>query len=471
MQRALFFKIMTIGVITLILLIPLSNIESTIHERERYQEQATKNIARSWTGKQTIYGVLLVAPYKEKRYKTVETSEHGVQRVIQKEYTVQRHKYFLPDELNISANLLTQERYRGIYSVPVYESAVSLKGQLTLPKHLGIDDPAHDIIWETPYLAIGVQDIRGISRLVNVAINTKDLQVHPGPNTPIFSNGLHSFIKHTPTKDQNIDFDISFNVKGMQEISFIPTGKFTTVSLKSTWPHPSFIGHFLPKTRDINEQGFSAYWETSFFANTIEQHLRQCASTQICHEFNHNTFGVALHQPVNIYTQAKRSLKYALLFIGLTFVVFFLFEILKGLAIHPIQYGLVGISLALFYLLLISLSEHISFGLSYLIATIACVGMLSFYVSFVLRSKTRAIIFGLSLTGLYGALHMLIRSQDYALLMGTILLFCILTFIMAITRHIDWYTIEGQARDLRASKKKFDIFTPSQEADSSPDHT
>jgi inner membrane protein len=244
----------------------------------------------------------------------------------------------------------------------------------------------------------------------------------------------------------DLNFDVALELQGMESLSFLPTGKSTRVDLNSPWPHPKFEGRFLPKTREISGEGFSARWETSFFSSNMLEHLESCIRQNQCNAFQNNSFGVSLHQGVDIYLQAERSVKYALLFVGLTFVAFLLFEILKGLRIHAVQYGLVGIALALFYLLLISLSEHIAFGLSYIIASIACVSLISFYVSFVLRSAARGLIFAGTLSGLYGALYMLIRSEDYALLMGSGLLFGVLTFIMVITRDIDWYKIEAGAK-------------------------
>lgn len=237
------------------------------------------------------------------------------------------------------------------------------------------------------------------------------------------------------------------DLQGLKRLGFLPLGRDTHLKLASAWPHPSFEGRFLPVSREITDAGFTANWETSFLASNMEQHFTDCLERQNCTEFAGNLLTTAFIQPVDIYLQGERSLKYAILFVGLTFLAFFLFEILKSLKIHPIQYGLVGAALALFYLLLLSLSEHIAFPLAYVSASAACVSMLGFYVSFVLGNVRRGLGFGGALAGLYGALYVLIRSEDHALLMGTLLLTAVLLVVMIITRKVNWYQVSRDIRD------------------------
>ena len=446
MQKALIYKFLTIGGLVLLLLVPLSMIGGIIDGRQSHRATAVNDIAESWTGSQKVTGAVLVAPYKEKIIKEVEVYEDGKKQTVQKEQVLQRYKYILPETITINGDIKTEERYRGIYKVPVYTANMKLEGNFHVEKFLGIKDNLENITWQNPYIVFGVQDIRGINQSVKLNVNNKRIELRPGTRISFIPQGIHGTLNLGYSKAVDLNFDVALELQGMEKLSFLPTGKSTKVHLTSPWPHPRFEGRFLPKMREVSGEGFSASWETSFFSSNMLQHLESCIQRNQCNNFQNNAFGVSLHQGVDIYLQAERSVKYALLFIGLTFVAFFLFEILKGLNIHAVQYGLVGVALALFYLLLISLSEHMAFGLSYIIASVACVSLISFYVSFVLRSTTRGMIFAGTLTGLYSALYMLIRSEDYALLMGSGLLFGVLTFIMVITRDIDWYKIEAGAK-------------------------
>jgi inner membrane protein len=446
MQKILIYKFLAVAGFVLLLLIPLSMIGGVISERESYRDGVIKDISKSWTGQQKITGAILVSPYKEMVENEVDIYENGTKKTIFKKNTLQKYKYFLPEVIAIDGNITTTERYRGIYKVPVYLASLKLEGHFKIPKSLGITENITNITWQRPYIVFGVQDIRGISRSVKLHINKQNIPLLPGTHTSVIEQGMHAFLKAEYHKEQHLAFDIALELQGMEKISFLPTGKFTKVNLSSPWPHPSFVGRFLPQTREITDKGFTASWEISFLASNTLQHLLNCTQKDECKEFENNIFGVSLHQGVDIYLQTERSIKYALLFIGLTFVAFFIFEILKGSPIHAVQYGLVGMALALFYLLLISLSEHVSFCMSYIIASSACVSLLAFYMSYVLRSVKGGFSLGFMLGVLYGLLYLLIGSEDYALLMGSVLLFVVLAIIMMITRKIDWYRIEENSK-------------------------
>jgi inner membrane protein len=226
-----------------------------------------------------------------------------------------------------------------------------------------------------------------------------------------------------------------------EQFHIVPIGKETHVELHSDWSHPSFVGDFLPIERSVTESEFSARWQTSFFSTNFEEYFLNCAKGQHCIDFPKKIFGVSMIDPVNQYVKSYRALKYALLFIVLTFSGFFLFEVLKRLAIHPVQYGLVGLALAFFYLLLLSLSEHISFGLAYLISSMGCLSLIGFYVCYVLRSIKRGLGFSAGLSIIYALLYGLLSAEDYALLMGSLLLFVLLAIFMIITRKLDWYSL------------------------------
>jgi inner membrane protein len=241
----------------------------------------------------------------------------------------------------------------------------------------------------------------------------------------------------TPGKTNS--FELALLLQGTQALEYVPVGKQTTIRMRSEWPHPSFQGQFLPETREVTAQGFDATWRTSHLASGIESPLRGClAGRGACRT---STLGVSFIEPVNVYLQTERAAKYGFLFVAVTFLVFLLFELLKDLAIHPVQYGLVGVSLAMFFLLLLALTEHVPFAVAYVVASGSCIGLLAFYVSFVLRSVRRAAGFTTLLSALYGALYVLLRSEDMALLLGALLLFGILAAVMVVTRKVDWYRI------------------------------
>ncbi len=241
-------------------------------------------------------------------------------------------------------------------------------------------------------------------------------------------------------------FSFALTLRGMQTLSFAPVGLNTSVSVSSKWPHPRFIRRYLPERREISAAGFAAAWRVSSFSSAVKQQLQQCKNGQ-CAALLSNTFGVSLLEPVDIYQQAERSIKYGILFIGLTFVAIIIVEIVKRLQIHPVQYLLVGLALAVFYLLLVSLSEHIVFHWAYLIASIACTGLICFYLCGVMDSIKQGVFFSMLIALLYGILFVILRAEDFALLMGSLLLFAALAALMLITRQIDWYELTATRRN------------------------
>jgi inner membrane protein len=226
----------------------------------------------------------------------------------------------------------------------------------------------------------------------------------------------------------------------MESLSFVPVGEEVSLKLSSSWPHPEFIGKFLPVSRTIDETGYQAEWKITSFASSILEKVHQCESGNCSQLFN-GQLGVRHIEPVDVYSQSQRSLKYGFLFIGLSFISFFIFETVRELPIHAIQYTLVGCAIAIFYLLLVSLSEHIEFAIAYAIATLSCVCMLMYYLRYVLGGAKEAAAFSGLLLLLYGVLYVIISAEDYALLMGGCLTFVTLFIVMISTRNIDWYRV------------------------------
>jgi inner membrane protein len=290
------------------------------------------------------------------------------------------------------------------------------------------------------FLVLGISDTRGLGGTPTVAWDGRELEWKGGTGEPALPGGLHAEVGPL-APGTTVAFSASLVLSGTESLSYVPAGKETSIDLVSDWPHPSFGGRFLPATRTVTDEGFDAAWRVTHLASNVEAALRAHLAERR-HE-GINSLGVTFIEPVDVYLQTERAAKYGFLFVALTFVTFGLYELLKKLAIHPVQYGLVGIGLALFFLLLLALTEHVPFAVAYAASSAACVGLLGFYVSYVLRGVRRAGGFVAMLGSLYGALYVLLRSEDMALLLGAVLLFAILAAVMVVTRNVDWYRIGG----------------------------
>lgn len=463
MQKTLVLKLVSIGVLAFALLLAIALIRDIVRERQQYRDQVIADVARSWTGQQKISGIVLAVPYSVKVEKKVDQYADGEYQSTRVTEHEPRVKYLLPAELEITGTIDTEERYRGIYRVPVYTAHLNASGRFELPARDQL--LANEDIAEigTPFLVIGVTDTRGLTSDVALRANGQMLEPEAGSDTPFIGKGIHA---KTTLADldraQMVSFDTALTLQGMQSLTITPVGKRTRVSLTSPWPHPQFVGSFLPKTRSISDKGFTAEWETTHFASGLGHAFERC-TTGACKEFDGIRFGVSLINGVDIYLKSERSLKYAVLFIGLTFGTFFFFEIIKALPIHPIQYGLVGGGLAIFYLLLISLSEHVGFDMAYAMASAGSVGLLGFYLVHVLHSLTRGLAFAGALSAIYGALYMLVRSEDYALVMGSGLLFGALALVIVATRNVDWYKVAPVVQPMRWREERAAAPSGSQE--------
>ncbi len=439
MQRSLMLKIFVIGLLALGLYIPLAMIHGTVSERAYMRTRATESIADGASSHQRVTGPVLIVPYRKKVLSKVTDEATKKQSIV--EQFENGSLRFLPNKLSIDVNAPVETKHRGIYEALLYIAGINIEGDFILPKNLGITDNLEDYSFRSAYVAVGITDNRGIRGTPILKWGDNDLTFSPGADTALFKSGIHINLgKLDASSEKTYPFSANMNLRGTGQLEFTPIGKETRVKMRSPWPHPSFIGRYLPDSSSIYDGGFTAQWQTTHISTNIGQLFDRCNDDK-CAEWMQASLGTSFIQPVDIYQQAERSVKYGFLFIALTFVAFFLFEVLKRLAIHPIQYSLVGISLALFFLLLVSLSEHIAFGKAYLIAAFCCVALIGYYVSHVLQSYQRAIGFATALATIYAALYVLIRAEDYALMMGSILLFVLLGLVMLVTRKINWYEI------------------------------
>jgi inner membrane protein len=428
----LLLKAVVVGVLTLLLLIQLAMINGTIAERASYRQQAVESVARSSAGAQTLTGPVLVVPYEEAR---VYRGADG-QETVSTARTPGRLLVF-PEKLTLDGKLIPNKRKLGLHEVRVYE--LQAKVHATFRPHLpeATSDPSLRRIYGTPYLTVSLADVRGLADTPALTINGTPVQMKQGAGPLREDGGLQAPLAALPVgKPVALEVQLDLSLAGTESLALAPIGDSNDIHLVSAWPHPLFAGSFLPRTRTITDQGFDARWNiTALAAASQRQYAQGVALAEL------ESLSVDLVEPVNIYTQADRASKYGILFVALTFVGFFLFELVKRLAIHPVQYALVGLALAIFFLLLLSLSEHIAFWLAYLIASVACIGLLGFYLTAVLRSTTRGVGFAGMLTVLYGALYGLLVSEDNALVLGSLLLFAILAALMTLTRRIDWYAL------------------------------
>ncbi|MGR9072184.1 MAG: cell envelope integrity protein CreD [Gammaproteobacteria bacterium] len=443
MKHFLLKKFAALLGLMIVLLIALEMISGVIGERSRYRNDAKHGIAASWTGSQNVIGPVLVVPYEEKVTKTLWDKK--LKREVVKVEQVCRELYLMPDDLKIDGRVGTEMRYRGLYAVPVYSAKLAFSGKFAGEKVFDrIGRNANIVKWGEPYLAVPIGDTRGIPSRPALTWEARRIEFRAGSRIRGVPQGMHAALPAVPFEaGHDYSFSFELSLRGMEELSFAPAGENTEVALNSDWPHPGFSGRYLPERRSVSDTGFEAVWRASSFSSNIGQALDQCRNGN-CNALLNNRFGVTLVQPVDVYRQSERSIKYAALFISLTFVAFLVLEIVKRLRIHPVQYLLVGLALAIFYLLLVSLSEHIAFSLAYLTAAAACSGLLGYYLTAVLGSPRQGVLFAGLIALLYGALYVILRSEDAALLMGSLLLFAALATLMAATRRVDWYGLGSE---------------------------
>ncbi|MEH6447405.1 MAG: cell envelope integrity protein CreD [Oleispira sp.] len=453
MNKTLLIKTAVIAVIAIILLLVLESVSGTIWERKSFQSVAKSSVAKSWTGAQNVFGPIIVVPYTIK-WKRDEWSDDGKRKIVRHKIR-EGKKYLLATTTQMQASIATDIRYQGIYQFPVYSTDLKINGHFSAESiaeqiHLNLPSQNAKISYAQPYFTLAVSDARGINSVPILDLNGKEYAFKAGSQLSFMDNGIHAplpkdFIQSIK-KQKDFPFSLNLSLRGMDEIKFYPSALNYQLSLNSPWQHPKFSGDFLPLSRTISDQGFDAQWEVSSFASNMEEKIALCEVNK-CEEVLKGNFGVEFIEPVNVYLQSERSLKYGFLFIVLIFVAFFLFEVLKKLPIHPIQYGLVGLAIALFYLLLLSLSEHLNFLLSYFIAALGSVTLISFYLVNVLRNAKTAGLFAGLLTLLYFTLYIIVSAEDFALLMGSTLVFIVLAVVMMTTRNIDWYKVEGGLKD------------------------
>lgn len=441
MSKSLLTKMAVIAALMLLLLVPLGLIEGLVQERQGQRQAVIHEIAQSSSGPQQLVGPVLVVPYRQKTVVQEEATIHtnGQANTVLRSRDVFSDKILtvVPRTLHVDGKVRTQALYRGLHQALTYAAELQLRGSFDIDAVALAGDPS--VTLGEPYLAMGISDVRGIRSTPTIDWQGSPLAFQPDARLAALGDGMHVALPGLDLRQPSRrSFAVPLQLIGTTSLAMVPVAKETRVALSADWPHPSFFGQSLPTRREVRADGFSAEWQSTWFNTGGGAKTKDRAEGP---ELTNHAFGVRLIQPVDEYQQAERAMKYAILFVLLTFSGFFLFEMLRQLPIHPMQYALVGAALAMFYLLLIALSEHLAFAVAYAAASGACVALIGFYLSYVLRHWRRGAGFGAMLGLLYATLFALLQSEDNALVLGALLLFGVLAAVMILTRKLDWARI------------------------------
>ena len=418
-------RIAIIGVIVLAMLIPLKMVEGVTEERQGYFDETFQEIARIWGDEQNIAGPFLIVP-EVHRFQVKDDDGDIVW------HTRHRERVYLPTELNLDIQIDHQMRRRAIYEVPVYLATVKFNGTFPAldPQLLNRTDV--EVQLDLARIAVGISHTQSINTASALKFGDAESAFTAGTTQSWIGTGVHAAaLGVSNTNATTFAFDLE--IKGTHQLGFTPVGNTTEVQMTSTWPHPSFNGTYLPERYEVRDDGFTAKWTVHELARDLPGSWR-VDQKQV--ELARSYARVSLFQPVTNYRVIDRAIKYGFLFIALTFLGFVCFELTTAIRFHPVQYGVVGVGLVLFYLALLSLSEHIDFGFSYLIATALITALISWYVWAMTRIWQLCAWMAVVVASLYTTLYVLLQLEDFSLLVGTAVLFAGLIALMFTTRSL-----------------------------------
>ena len=448
-RNSVTLKLVIIGFLILMLLIPTSFVDGLIRDRTRLRDQAQLEVASKWGLQQTLGGPVISVPYsypvRSADGKTT-TTQSGV-------------AHFLPGEIDIEGEMVPEERYRGIYVVVLYNTKLRIRGNFSGFNVAALPVAPQFLNWERATLNIGISDMTGVNARIPLTLGDSLLNLGPGTSTgEVFTSGASAPVTLTG-RETGLSFSYDLDLNGSSALYFRPFGERTTVRLTGSWANPSFDGTFLPRERAVTAEGYAAEWEVlqlnrnypqQGIGNFLPQdgNVDYYASSLDGDRYSGSNagdrFGVRLLLPVDEYQKTYRSTNFAALFIIITFLTFFFIEVLNRRRVHPIQYLLVGAAIILFYILLLSISEHWRFNAAYWVSAAATVALITTYSYFVVRSVKLTGLIAAVLTVLYIFFFSLLQLQDYALLIGALGLFLILATIMYLTRNVDWYNLNRE---------------------------
>jgi len=427
-------RVFMVGLLTLVLLLPLEYVKALIRDRKELQNGMVNEMSEKWGGSVYFYGPILKVPYQV-------ISETEITNKITKQVTVQKsaitdYAYFFPEDLKINTNASTENKHRNNYEAAVFNAKMNFKGHYTTPNFSSQDIKPENIDWEKASIVIKTNSLKSIKGAVNINFIGKTYAFEP-----VASENQNDTVETLQTSAINlrdafkgtVPFNLNIAYDGTEQIGIVPIGKITEAKMTSNWASPSFDGNFLPESKHVDDKGFTANWKISHLnRGFVQQYFTVLPS------LSKYTFDVDFHIPVDEYQQNDRASKYGFLVIALTFLIFFLIQTISKINIHIFQYGMVGLALIMFYTLLISITEHSSFMLAYLIAGVSVVIMIGTYSVSILKNKKFPLFIASSLTALYTFIYIIIQLESYALLAGSIGIFLILGAVMYVSRAIDW---------------------------------
>lgn len=416
-----------VGILALVLLVPIVLIDGIVGERQTRRDAAVDEVTSQWGGRQRLFGPVLIVPYTHR----TSIGPGGGMR------DEPRTAVVLPTELHASGHLDVAMRTRGVFSIPIYTASLTLTGTFVrrdLPE-LGAD--AATAAWDRAQIVVGLSDVRAIQSSPHATWNGAAVQFLPGSGALAgLTSGIHAPVASGPGPST---FSVQARFNGSVGLTLAPVGERTVATIESSSGAPSFQGAWLPAHREVSGTGFAAAWDIPFLGRNYAQVWPATSGMEAA--VGASGFGLDLVGPVDQYRMADRSVKYAILFVTLTFGTIWLIEVLAGVFVHPIQYLFLGAALCTFYLLELSLAEHIGFGAGYAIAALSVVALITSYARAILPRPRWIGLVGGSVAALYGYLYVLLMNEDYALLIGSVVLFVVLGGVMFATRRVNWYAI------------------------------
>ncbi|MCW9038236.1 cell envelope integrity protein CreD [Altibacter sp.] len=434
LRNSITARMLIVGFLLLILLIPLEFVKSLIAERSFRQAEVVREINSKWGNEVLLSGPVLKVPYKT--YKEEKVFVEKTKTYETKTEVIVKNAYLLPDLLRIASTVDSKPLKRGIYESVVYTADISAQGTFPSIDLTAQDITKEDILWEKITVILRSSNLNGIRSGLEVQLGAETVAMSPRYDqqylNTIQSDPLNTL---TPENEEPISFSFDLKINGSESLKFIPVGKKTTAVMDSDWHSPSFDGRYLPDdgTKEISKTGFHADWQVFQINRQFEQEFYN--GMPDLSEFG---FGTNFIIPVDEYQKSERTAKYGFMVIGLTLLVFLLIQIVSKIYIHPFQYVMIGLALVMFYTLLISISEHSSFLKAYAIAGVAVLALITLYSRAILSGFKFPLLVCASLASLYGFIYVIIQLESYALLVGSIGLFVILAIIMFASRKIDW---------------------------------
>lgn len=442
MRDPMTLKMILIGILAALLLVPLHSIHDKVVDRRERQATVRERIAAGWSRSQSVLAAVLVQPY------TVQVRRESGTGPFQQSETIteQRVRLVFPQFIDVEGTLMPERRFLGIYSAPVYRAALTVRGELDMQAlgRLREDITREEGFLEpgSPFLSVALSDQSGVAGEPVITIGNGSLTVLPGSGIPGWPAGFRVALPGDAAGPDG-RFRVRMELRGTDTFHVVPAAGLTAMRLSSSWRHPDFTDSLLPVSRRVGADGFEARWSVTRFNSPVLAAMGLCG-TGNCEPLRQGAgIGVRLFDAVDIYSLADRATRYGILFIGMVFAAFLVMELTRDLRIHPVQYSFAGLALALFFLLLVALSEHVPFGLAYAMAAGACIALLGTYTRHLLGGRPGAAWFSTGLGAVYGLLYVILRAEDYSLLMGACLTFVALAAIMIATWHVDWYAGAG----------------------------